>query len=166
MRGYRKNSNLSRGSGRHLGPKRHQDPKRDQKNGDIGLAAWRGLWGHVGLMLGQVGPKIDQNFDQNFDQCWDLFLIDLVGILGNILVGFGRQVEGQADQTKLIIWPLVGKLAVLVIPDWPCCAWYKPFHDLITAEAADLPNQPDLFLDPKGNPMSLLAWKHWLFYKA
>ena len=43
----------------------------------------------------KVEPKFDQNFDQNFDGCWDRFLIDLGGILGRILEGFGPHVEGQ-----------------------------------------------------------------------
>ena len=52
----------------------------------------------LALCWAQVGPKIDQNFDQNFDRCWDRFLIDLGGILGRFLEGFGPQVEGQVGQ--------------------------------------------------------------------
>ena len=55
---------------------------------------------------------------------------------------------------------------VFVVPDWPCCAWYKPLHRHVSAEAVELPDQPDLFLDPKGNPIGSLAWKNWLFYKG
>ena len=52
---------------------------------------------------------------------------------------------------------------LFIIPDWPCMAWYKPLHDLVDAEAVQLPDMPDLFLDEKGNPLGSFAWKHWLF---
>ena len=55
---------------------------------------------------------------------------------------------------------------IFVIPDWPCCAWYKPLHNHIQTEAVELPEQHDLFLDSKGNAIGNLAWKNWLFYKA
>ena len=52
---------------------------------------------------------------------------------------------------------------LFVIPDWPCMSWYKPLHDFIEAEAVQLPDKPDLFLDENGNAIGSLAWKHWLF---
>ena len=53
---------------------------------------------------------------------------------------------------------------LFIIPDWPCMSWYKPLHDLITAEAIQLSDKPDLFVDENGNPVGSFAWKHWLFY--
>ena len=55
---------------------------------------------------------------------------------------------------------------IFVIPNWPCCAWYKPLHNHIQADDVELPEQHDLFLDSKGNAIGDLAWKNWLFYKA
>jgi len=52
---------------------------------------------------------------------------------------------------------------LFVIPDWPCMSWYRPMHDLITAEAVKLADKPDLFIDENGNPLGSFAWKHWLF---
>ena len=51
---------------------------------------------------------------------------------------------------------------LFILPDWPCMAWYKPMHELVVADAAALPNKPDLFIDENGNPIGSLAWKHWL----
>ena len=53
---------------------------------------------------------------------------------------------------------------LFVIPEWPCMSWYKPLHDLVIAEAVELGNEPDLFLDENGNPLGSFAWQHWLFY--
>ena len=37
-------------------------------------------------------------------------------------------------------------------------------HDLIVAEAVQLEDKHDLFLDSNDNPLGCFAWKHWLFY--
>ena len=46
---------------------------------------------------------------------------------------------------------------LFVIPDWPCMSWYKPLHDHITAEAIQLEDKPDLFIDEKA-----ILWVHLL----
>ena len=87
------------------------------------------------------------------------------------------EIDGEEKDSKVVIDfqnlnPFVleqldsDEMTLFVIPDWPCASWYKPLHKFIKAEAAILPEQPDLFLDPKGNPIGLLAWRCWLFYKA
>ena len=64
------------------------------------------------LSWAKVGPKsikiwIKMLVDVGID-----FLIDLQDIFVGFLEGFGVQVEGQVDK-KSIVWPLVGKLAMV-----------------------------------------------------
>jgi len=35
---------------------------------------------------------------------------------------------------------------------------------LAIAQAVELENEPDLFLDENGNPLGSFAWKSWPFY--
>jgi RNase H-like domain found in reverse transcriptase/Reverse transcriptase (RNA-dependent DNA polymerase) len=56
--------------------------------------------------------------------------------------------------------------ACFIVPDWPCCAWYKPLHRLIKAEAVKLPQAADLFLDSKGNQLGICSWKNWIFFTS
>ena len=52
-----------------------------------------------------------------------------------------------------------------IVPDLPCATWSKTLHDQVTAEAVKMPNEPDTFVDDKGNPLGNLAWDNWLFYR-
>ena len=51
-----------------------------------------------------------------------------------------------------------------IIPEWPCMGWYKPLHELIVAEAVQLEDKHDLFLDSNDNSLGCFAGKHWPFY--
>ena len=54
---------------------------------------------------------------------------------------------------------------VFVIPNCPCCNWYKHSQEDTQAGAVRLSNQHDLFLEPKCDPLAKLPWDNWL-YKA
>ena len=51
----------------------------------------------------------------------------------------------------------------VVIPEWPCMAWYKRLHDEVRAEAGKLTSKPDLFLNDKEKALEMFVWESLLF---
>ena len=98
---------------------------------------------------------------------WTLNLTDLdaaINTLGvlvrnkTVLIDF-NSIEALIED---VLEDKLPHIQFVVIPEWPCMAWYKRLHNEIRAEAVKLTSKPE-FLNDKGKALGMFAWENWLF---